>query len=127
MKKLFAAIAIAGTVVFASAQTISFDKTVIDYGTIAPGADGVKVFTFKNTGNKPLIISKANSSCGCTVPDWSKDPIMPGKSGEIKVQYDTKRVGTILKMIEVYSNDPENGRVTLNIKGNVDPKAGESK
>jgi len=123
MKKLFAGIALMGIAVFASAQTISFDKTTWDYGTVKNGADGQKFFTVTNTGDKPLIISKVQPSCGCTTPDWSQDPIMPGKSTKIKVVYDTKRTGAFQKLIEVYSNDPQNSRSVIYIKGTVEPAA----
>ena len=123
MKKLFAGFALLGTIAFASAQTITFDQTTLDYGTVKPGADGHRVFTIKNTGDKPLIISNVQPSCGCTTPEWSKEPIMPGKTGAIKVHYDTNRQGNFLKIIEVFSNDPANNRSVINIKGNVDPNA----
>ncbi|MBP0612504.1 DUF1573 domain-containing protein [Chryseobacterium sp. cx-311] len=127
MKKLFAGFAILGTVAFASAQTITFDNTVLDYGTVKPGADGNRVFTVKNTGDKPLIISSVKPSCGCTTPDFSKEPILPGKTGQIKVHYDTKNLGATQKLIEVFSNDPENQRSVIHIKVNVDPNAPEPK
>ncbi|MCK9613559.1 MAG: DUF1573 domain-containing protein [Bacteroidales bacterium] len=101
-----------------SLAEIKFDKTEHDYGTIKKGADGSCEFTFKNTGKEPLILSNVKSSCGCTVPTWPKDPILPGQTGAIKVVYDTKRVGTISKTITVISN-AETGTVTLSIKGNV--------
>ncbi len=126
MKKLFAGFALLGTIAFASAQTITFDQTTLDYGTVKPGSDGNRVFTVKNTGDKPLIISAVQPSCGCTTPEWSKDAILPGKTGVIKVHYDTNRQGQFLKMIQVMSNDPENSRSVINIKGNVDPNAAEA-
>lgn len=97
---------------------VKFKTETIDYGTIAKGADGVRVFEFTNTGNAPLIITKVTSSCGCTVPNWPKDPIMPGKSGEIKVKYDTNRVNPIRKTITVISN-AERPTIGLKIKGLV--------
>lgn len=125
MKKLLAGFALLGSIAFASAQTITFDQTTLDYGTLKPGADGNRVFTVKNTGDKPLIISNVQPGCGCTTPEWSKEPIMPGKTGAIKVHYDTNRQGNFLKIIEVFSNDPANQRSVINIKGNVDPNASE--
>ena len=119
MKKIFSGIALLGVFAFASAQTITFDKEVIDYGKIAVGSDGNRVFTIKNTGDKPLIISNVQSSCGCTIPKWTSDPIMPGKTGSIAVTYDTKRVGPIQKVIQVSSNDPVNGNSVVHIKGEV--------
>ena len=97
---------------------IEFKQTTIDYGTIEKGADGLRTFEFTNTGNAPLIISKVNSSCGCTIPKWSKEPILPGSSGEIQVKYDTKRVSHIRKTISVLSN-AETPTVALKIKGLV--------
>ncbi|MFA4851927.1 MAG: DUF1573 domain-containing protein [Bacteroidales bacterium] len=101
-----------------NAPEITLDKTVHDYGTIKKDADGSCEFTFKNTGKEPLVLSNVKSSCGCTVPSWSKDPILPGKSGVIKVVYDTKKVGPISKTITVMSNAKTNP-VVLSIKGTV--------
>lgn len=120
MKKILAGLFLTASFAFASAQTISFDKTTWDYGTVKNGADGHRVFTVKNTGDKPLIISKVQASCGCTTPEWSQDPIMPGKTAQIKVGYNTTIVGAFTKIIEVYSNDTANSRSVINIKGIVD-------
>ena len=87
-----------------SKAEIKFVTEEIDYGTIKQGADGLRVFEFKNTGKAPLVISGASSSCGCTVPSWPKDPIAPGATGKIEVKYDTNRVGAIAKTIMVTSN-----------------------
>ncbi|MDO4225338.1 MAG: DUF1573 domain-containing protein [Bergeyella zoohelcum] len=121
MKKLVLGALIFSGIFFASAQSISFDNNTIDYGTIKNGADGQRFFIVKNTGNKPLIINKVQASCGCTTPEWDKAPILPGKTTKIKVGYNTKLNGDFKKMIEVYSNDPEKGRITLYIKGKVEP------
>jgi hypothetical protein len=120
MKKIFAGIAFLGLVAFASAQTIKFDRETIDYGSIAKGSNGERQFTFTNTGDKPLIVSKVESSCGCTVPTWSKEPVAPGGTGSITVVYNTQNVGMIAKTITVLSNDPASGRSVLHIKGNVE-------
>ncbi|MBN9336656.1 MAG: DUF1573 domain-containing protein [Chryseobacterium sp.] len=126
MKKIFAAMFITASFAFASAQTISFDKTTFDYGNVKAGSDGHRFFTVKNTGDKPLIISEVKPSCGCTTPEWSKDPILPGKSAQIKVGYNTGIKGSFNKLIEVYSNDPQNNRSVLYIKGTVEDLAGEN-
>ena len=123
MKKIFAGLLIMGTAAFASAQTITFNETTLDYGTVKTNADGNRMFVVKNTGDKPLIISKVQPQCGCTTPEWSTDPIMPGKTGKIKVHYNTALNGPFQKLIEVYSNDPANGRSVIFIKGTVDPNA----
>lgn len=120
MKKVLAGLFLTASFAFASAQTISFDKTTFDYGTVKNGSDGHRMFVVKNTGDKPLIISKVQASCGCTTPEWSQDPIMPGKTAQIKVGYNTTIVGPFTKIIEVYSNDPVNSRSVINIKGTVE-------
>lgn len=105
---------------------IEFTSETIDYGEIQKGSDGVRVFEFTNTGNTPLIISDVKSSCGCTVPEKPTDPIMPGATGEIKVKYDTNRVGPIRKTITVYSNADEPVKA-IKIKGTVlDPDSTKS-
>ncbi|MBO4282374.1 MAG: DUF1573 domain-containing protein [Bacteroidales bacterium] len=97
---------------------IVFDKTVHDYGTIYQNDNGGCEFHFTNTGKVPLILTNVYSSCGCTVPSWPKEPIMPGKSNVIKVNYQTSRLGAINKTITVESN-ASNGSVRLSITGNV--------
>lgn len=97
---------------------IEFKTETIDYGTIEKGADGVRVFEFTNTGNAPLIISKASSTCGCTVPKKPEGPIMPGEVGKIEVKYDTQRNGPIRKTITVISN-ADTPTVALKIKGEI--------
>lgn len=124
MKSLFTILFIGLISLSVHAQAkIDFESDTIDYGTIEKGADGVRVFKFTNTGNEPLIISKVSSSCGCTIPKKPKDPILPGKTGEIEVKYDTNRVNPIRKTITVISN-AETPTVALKIKGLVVEKAG---
>lgn len=98
---------------------ISFQEDTIDYGDIKKGADGLRVFTFTNTGDQPLIITEVKSTCGCTIPKKPDQPIAPGASETIEVKYDTKRVGPIRRTITVYSNAENNPIVSLKIKGNV--------
>ena len=107
-----------------NAPEISFDKLVHDYGTIYQGADGTCEFKFTNTGKEPLILQKPTSSCGCTVPTWPQEPILPGKSDVIKVTYATHNIGPINKTVTVTSNAKTN-RVVLTIKGNVIAKPAE--
>ncbi len=102
---------------------ISFDKLEHDYGTIYEGDNGTCEFQFKNTGKEPLILSNVYSSCGCTVPTWPREAIMPGKTAVIGVKYNTSRIGVINKKITVISNAEESPRVELLIKGLVKPKA----
>lgn len=99
---------------------IVFESETIDYGTIPHNADGKREFVFTNNGNKPLIISNAQGSCGCTVPTYPKEPIMPGAKGVIGVKYATDRVGAFTKTVTLTTNAVEPSKV-LTIKGNVLP------
>lgn len=107
-----------------NAPIITFENVEHDYGTIYKGDDGKCEFRFTNTGKEPLILSNPRSSCGCTVPIWSREPILPGKSGLITIIYDTKRTGPFNKTITVLSN-AKNKTVVLRIKGFVKPKIEE--
>lgn len=89
------------------------------YGTIRKGGDGTCVFEFVNEGNEPLVLSSVRTSCGCTTPSWTKAPIMPGQKGQIRVRYDTNRIGGFMKTITVKSNSIENPSIVLKIKGTV--------
>ena len=97
---------------------IKFEVTTIDYGEIEFESDGKRVFKFKNVGTAPLIFKRISSSCGCTIPKKPEKPIEPGDSGEIEVEYDTKRVGIFMKAISVVSNS-KNSSIVLRIKGEV--------
>jgi len=101
-----------------NAPEIKFESNVYDYGTIMQDGNGDCEFKFKNTGKEPLILTSVTSSCGCTTPYWSKEPILPGKGDVIKVHYATNRIGIISKQITVISN-ASNSPVVLSIKGNV--------
>ena len=100
----------------ADSAIISFTKTLHDYGTIKKDSDGTYDFTFTNTGKIPLVLSNVTSSCGCTIPSWPREPIAPGKSGQIKVKYNTANVGGFSKTITVNSNAKT---IVLTIKGSV--------
>ena len=103
----------------ASGPMISFDTDTIDYGEITKGSNGVRTFTFENTGDTPLEIQGVRSSCGCTIPKKPEAPIAPGEKGEITVRYDTNRVGVFRKTITVNTNVSSNSIIALKIKGNV--------
>jgi len=120
MKKLalIALVALIGFAAQAQQAKISFKEDTIDYGNIAKGSDGLRIFEFTNTGDAPLIISDVKSSCGCTVPKKPNGPIAPGASSTIEVKYDTNRVGPIRKTVTVYSNASE-PMLALKIKGEV--------
>ena len=125
MKQFFALFSMVALVVtIASAQTkvggptMAFDKTEIDYGTIQQNSDPLRKFTFKNTGTEPLVIKSAQGSCGCTVPSYKKEPIMPGESSAIEVRYATDRIGAFTKTVTLTTNEGDQPR-DLTIKGNV--------
>ncbi|MGB3946443.1 MAG: DUF1573 domain-containing protein [Bacteroidia bacterium] len=103
-----------------NAPKFKFETEVLDYGTIEHNADGNREFKFTNTGKEPLIISNAVGSCGCTTPNWPKEPIKPGATGVIKVKYATDRIGAFEKTITLTSNADTPTKV-IKIKGVVKP------
>lgn len=103
----------------ANGTTIAFDTTSYDFGDIKEGDVVETVFTFTNTGDKPLIIQSAVGSCGCTVPEKPEEPIAAGQKGEIKVQFNSAgKKGVNNKTVTLQTNTPEKTQV-LNIKANV--------
>ncbi|MBQ8222646.1 MAG: DUF1573 domain-containing protein [Bacteroidales bacterium] len=119
---------------FAEAQTVSengpeitFEKTSHQFGEIPFNGNGTYEFVFKNTGNEPLILSQPKSSCGCTVPEWPKKPILPGDTDVIKVTYkNTNRPGSFSKYVTIYSNAKTNKDVKLYIRGKILPEQTEA-
>jgi len=107
----------------AEGPKIEFEKTVHDYGQIEQGANGEAVFKFRNVGSEPLVLSGVSASCGCTVPAWSREPIMSGEFGSITVRYNTAIIGHIGRAVTVHSNSVDNtNRVILRLSGNVNPR-----
>lgn len=106
-------------VAIAQGPVMQFESNSVDYGVVDHGSEPYREFVFKNTGNEPLLIKNAKGSCGCTVPEYSKDPIMPGETGILKVRYDTKRVGPINKTITVTTNEVGSETKILYVKGEV--------
>lgn len=102
------------------APKVTFQKAVHDFGKVAESAGSVSCeFTFKNTGTAPFLIQRVQASCGCTTPDYTNEPVLPGKEGKIKVTYSTTgRPGTFSKDVTVFSNVPDS-IYRLNIKGEV--------
>jgi 3,4-dihydroxy-2-butanone 4-phosphate synthase len=102
---------------------MAFKADIHDFGTLEEGPAADHVFTFTNTGKEPLTIQRVQASCGCTTPEWTKDPIQPGQTGIVKASYGTAgRPGHFEKTLTVFSNA---GTKTLTIKGDVE-KAPES-
>lgn len=98
---------------------MEFEAMEVDYGQIEQNSDKVRYLEFTNTGNEPLIISNCRGSCGCTVPDWPKQPILPGESNKIKVSYATNRLGKINKTITITTNEGGKPHV-VKVIGNVE-------
>lgn len=126
MKKLFAIFVLILASLPSVAQetadlkpVFQFVTETINYGKITHGSDGKRVFEFINTGKSPLIITRVQASCGCTVPKKPNDPIMPGEKGMIEVSYDTKRLGGFSKAITIFSN-AKNERKMIKIRGYVE-------
>jgi hypothetical protein len=102
-----------------SLPSIAFESDFHDFGEISEGSVAQHIFTFKNEGEGPLIISNAQGSCGCTVPDWPRNPIAPGESGEIKVSFNSKgRAGKQDKRVTLTTNAVPQTKV-LNITSTV--------
>ncbi|MCO4780515.1 MAG: DUF1573 domain-containing protein [Flavobacteriaceae bacterium] len=98
---------------------MSFDKTFHDFGQIAQGTPQQTVFTFTNTGDAPLIITDATSSCGCTIPDYPKNtPIAPGEQGQMVVNFNGSGQNQVTKTINVQANTA-NGSELLKIQAFV--------
>ena len=126
MKTILSFIAVCFITLTVSAQEFKFESETIDYGKIAHGSEGKRVFEFTNVGESPIIIKDIVSPCGCTVPTKPEEPIMPGKKGQIEVSYDTKRLGGFSKTLTVISN-AKNKRKRVKIKGFIVKDATPSK
>lgn len=106
----------------AEKPTMDFDDTVHTFSKITEGEVVSHEFTFKNNGKSPLIITSASGSCGCTVPEYPKDPIQPGKTGTLKVTFNSKgKNGHQEKSVTIFTNSFR-GVHMLYIKGEVDKK-----
>ena len=103
--------------------SITFAENAHDFGTITDGDVVTHIFKFTNTGDEPLILNRCKGSCGCTVPQCDKDPIMPGATSSIKVKYDTKRVGPINKSVTITSNASNEPTKVIRIKGKIEAVA----
>jgi hypothetical protein len=142
MKKTFTKILavcflVAGTTLVSNAQKsmgpeFFSETTTVDFGEVDNSKDpGFRILKFKNNGSAPLMITNAVGSCGCTIPEWPKEPIKAGGTAEIKIKYDITRIGTISKTVTITTNEEEskdaNGNPVykthlIQVKGNV--KAG---
>ena len=108
----------AQTIVF---PTISFDKTLHDFGEIQNGTPVETVFSYTNSGRSPLVVTDIKSTCGCTVPQgWSKEPLMPGESSQFSVKFNGKGANKVSKTITLTTNT-EKGREQVRITAFVKP------
>jgi len=102
---------------------LSFTKTEHDFGTLNEGDIVETVFEFTNTGKAELIIISAKGSCGCTVPEWPKEPIMPGESGEVKVKFNTTGKPNKQQKQVTLTTNTDSGKEIITILAQVTPKA----
>ncbi len=102
-----------------NAGEMKFETETYDFGRIPKGIPVTHDFTFTNVGKEPIIISNVQSSCGCTTPNWPREPILPGKTGTIKVQYNAASPGAFNKSITIISNAKTPTKV-LYVKGIVE-------
>jgi len=107
------------TIISADAPVVVFERDIFDFGKIEQGAKVNHEFKFKNTGKTPLIISNATATCGCTVPEFPKEPILPGKEGVIKVIFNSAgKEGMQDKVITISSNANPN-TTSVHLVGDV--------
>jgi hypothetical protein len=121
MKKLIFLFAILLAPMWVMAQAgpgFKWSETEHDFGKIKKGVPVTTTFTYTNTGKAPLSVSDVKASCGCTVPEYTKEVVAPGKTGSVKATYNAANPGPFLKSVTVTSN-VEGGPVILTIKGEV--------
>ena len=108
------------SVVAAKVASFKWAVTAYDFGKIPMNKPVTHVFKFTNTGSEPLVIASVQASCGCTVAEYSKEPIGPGGEGFVKATYNAARAGVFNKTVTVNANTAA-GAVVLNITGEVIP------
>ena len=139
MKKtfsLFVALFVFVAVGYAQKGVLKFAQETHDFGKVEQGKPVTHVFEFKNTGSDPVVINDAQASCGCTKPNWTREPVMPGKTGTVSATFNAAAAGPFNKSVTVTSN-AEAGQTVLYLKGEVvtqkeastaaTPEAGASK
>ena len=102
---------------------MTFEESQFDFGTIDQNTPVEHVFKFKNTGDAPLMIVDAKSSCGCTVPEYTKEPVSPGDTGELLVKFNGAGQNQVSKTVTIVTNTKA-GTESLVIKAFVTPKGG---
>jgi hypothetical protein len=105
---------------------IEFETTEHDFGTINEGDPAEFTYNFKNTGEAPLVISEVKPSCGCTIPDYTKNPVNVGESGFVKVTFDSNnKKDLVTKTVTVIANT-EPKQMTLKFQARIVPKPGSA-
>ena len=109
--------------------TITFEEKEFNFGTVKSGEEVKHIYKFRNTGKEPLVISNAKGSCGCTVPNWPKEPIPVGGEGEIEVVFNTKgKSGNQTKTVTITANtNPPQTLIYIKGKVEADPNAAKPK
>ena len=121
MKKFFSILAVlmvVATASYAQKGVMKFKEETYNFGKIEQGKPVTREFVFTNTGTDPIVISNVSASCGCTTPTYTKDPVLPGKTGTIKATYNAAAMGPFNKSITVFSN-AETASMSLYLKGEV--------
>ena len=104
----------------APTSAVRWDKMVWDFGEVEYSSDVSHVFTFKNVSKNPVAISNVATSCGCTTPQYSKEPVAPSANGTVTAKYDSSRVGAFTKTLTVDINGEQ---IQLTIRGTIKPAA----
>ena len=105
----------------APAPTLNFVESTYEFGDMIQGDTVSHIFTFENTGNAPLVLTNVATTCGCTAPEWPREPVFPGETAQLRVAFDSKgKAGRQIKIITVFSN-ASNSREKLTITANVLP------
>ncbi|HEX9956936.1 MAG TPA: DUF1573 domain-containing protein [Fibrella sp.] len=115
---LFVALFAFINVSFAQDGVATFAKEAHDFGKVEQGKPVTHVFTFKNTGTAPIVVTDAVASCGCTKPSWSKEPVAPGQTGQVSATFNAAGMGPFNKTVTVTSN-AKTSTIYLTLKGEV--------
>jgi len=103
----------------ATGMALKWDKTAQNFGEIKQGVPVTASFKYTNMSKKPIMLTNAQGPCGCTVPNWSKDPLLPGKSAVITATFNAAAPGAFNKTVTVTSNADTNGPQVLTLQGTV--------
>ncbi len=102
-----------------SGPIMTFEAMDVDYGTIEQNSEPLRKLKFENTGTEPLVIKNARGSCGCTVPIWPKEPILPGETEYLEIRYATNRKGPFSKTVTLTTNEVGTKPHVIKVHGKV--------